>query len=296
MSRRTRIVATLGPATDRPGVLEQLIAMGLDVARINFSHGAGEESLARMAQLRELAKKAGRHIAILADLPGPKLRASSPAHPINLEPGQTLTIALKPDVSGDARSTEPEVMNEARPGQRILFDDGRLQGRISDCSPDVVVLRMEVGGQLLPNKGVNLPDTGFHIPALTLCDLEAIAVAARAKVDWVVLLFVRNAAAAQELRNAARQLRLDAPILAKIERPEAVAKADEIIDAFDGIMVVRGDLGVEIALEKVPPVQKMLIAKARAAGKPVITATDMLDSMREPAHLCRSQRRRQCRL
>lgn len=280
MSRRTRIVATLGPATDRPGVLEKLLEGGLDVARINFSHGTGEEHLGRIARLRTLAEGAGRRVAVLADLPGPKLRALLGA-PLELAAGQNLSIARTPDGPGDVRLTEPEVLAGVRAGQRVLFDDGRLQGHAVGCTEEAVSVQVGVGGTLHPNKGVNLPDTELNVPAVTRRDREALAVAAAAGVDWLALSFVRDRSAAGELRGLARGLNLDVPVLAKIERPEAVRKAAEIIEAFDGIMVARGDLGVEIALEKVPHVQKRLIALARFAGKPVVTATDMLDSMRK---------------
>ncbi len=279
MSRRTRIIATLGPATDPPGVLETLIEAGFDVARINFSHGKAEEPAKRIARVRQAAKKLHRPVAVLADLPGPKLRALLDK-PLELKAKQHVTIALQSDTEGDLRLTEPEALTKVKAGQRVLFDDGRIQGQVASVHADRLTLAITVGGTLLPNKGVNLPDTELSIPPVTERDREALTVAAEAGVDWLALSFVRDASAAHELRGVARSLGLKLPILAKIERPEAVRKADEIIDAFDGIMVARGDLGVEIALEKVPHVQKRLIRQARAAGKPVVTATDMMDSMR----------------
>jgi pyruvate kinase len=280
MQRRTRIVATLGPATDRPGILEKLLDAGLDVARINFSHGAAEEHQGRIKHLRQLARERKRNVAILGDLPGPKLRAIL-AGPIQLEAGHKVTLAIKPDVTADIHLTEPEAVAKIKTGQRVLLDDGRLQARVAAVTKEVVTLNVEVSGTLLPNKGINLPDTELHIPAVTMRDRDAIALALSAGVDWLALSFVRDASAAHELRGVIRGYGVEVPILAKIERPEAVKKSSEIIDAFDGIMVARGDLGVEIALEKVPHVQKQLIQQARLAGKPVITATDMLDSMRK---------------
>jgi pyruvate kinase len=288
MQRRTRIVATLGPATDRPGVLEKLIDAGLDVARINFSHGLADELQGRVKQLRQLAKERKRDIAILGDLPGPKLRAIL-KEPITLEAGQKITLAIKPDASADIHLTEPEAVAKIKTGQRVLLDDGRLQARVSAVTKDLVTLTIEAGGSLLPNKGINLPDTELNIPAVTKRDRDAIAVALQAGVDWLGLSFVRDASAAHELRGVIRGYGVEVPILAKIERPEAVKKSSEIIDAFDGIMVARGDLGVEIALEKVPHVQKQLIQQARLAGKPVITATDMLDSMRKSPRPTRAE-------
>ena len=280
MQRRTRIVATLGPATDRPGVLEKLLDAGLDVARINFSHGAASEHQGRIQHLRQVAKDRKRNVAILGDLPGPKLRALL-TEAIALEVGQRVTLAVKPQAAADIYLTEPEAMARIKTGHRVLLDDGRLQARVVVVTHELVTLTFEVAGKLLPNKGINLPDTEMHIPAVTMRDREAIALALQAGVDWLALSFVRDASAAHELRGVIRGYGVEIPILAKIERPEAVKKSSEIIDSFDGIMVARGDLGVEIALEKVPHVQKELIQQARIAGKPVITATDMLDSMRQ---------------
>jgi pyruvate kinase len=256
-----------------------MLQAGLDVARINFSHGAAEEHQARIGRLRELARQAGRTVAVLGDLPGPKLRCLLKEE-LALAAGQQVVIALHVDATGELRLTEPEALVKAKPGHRVLLDDGRLQARITVCNRDQITLKIEVGGPLLPNKGINLPDTEMNIPAVTRRDREAIAVAAAAGVDWLALSFVRDASAAHELRAVARVHNLEVPILAKMERPEAVRKAAEIIEAFDGIMVARGDLGVEIALEKVPHVQKKLISQARIASRPVLTATDMLDSMR----------------
>ena len=279
MLRRTRIVATLGPATDRPGVLEQLLESGLDVARINFSHGTAEEHLGRIARFREVAAQMKRRVAVMADLPGPKLRVLLD-QPIELQQGQTLALAIKPNAQADVRLTEPEIASRIKPGQRVLFDDGRLQATVTQVASDRVLVTMTGPGTLKPNKGINLPDTELTIPAVTTRDRDAMQIAAKAQVDWLALSFVRDPSAAAELRGVSRAYGLEVPILAKMERPEAVKKAKEIVAAFDGVMVARGDLGVEIALEKVPQVQKRLIYLARLAGKPVITATDMLDSMR----------------
>jgi len=285
---RTKIVCTLGPASATAEVIGSLIIAGLDVARINFSHGTAEDHLGRIDRLRQLARTAKREVAVLADLPGPKLRALLDA-PLELQPGRCVTLALRADAAADIHLTEPDAVNKIRAGQRMLLDDGRLQMRVTTCAQACATLTVEVGGVLLPNKGINLPDTELSIPAVTRRDREAIAVAARAGVDWLALSFVRDPSAAHELRGVTRGHGLDVPVLAKIERPEAVARATQIVKSFDGIMVARGDLGVEIALEKVPHVQKRLINMARAAGKPVITATDMLDSMRHSPRPTRAE-------
>ncbi len=277
--RRTRIVATLGPATDAPGVLEALLRAGVDVVRINFSHGTPQEHTQRIVRARQLAATRPEPLAVLADLPGPKLRVRLAA-PMELQRGQEVTAACTADAPADLHVTEPGAICELRPGQRVLLDDGRLLLRAVRVEGQCVVLAVEAGGTLLPSKGLNLPDTPLPFPAVTERDRAALTAAATVGVDWLALSFVRDPRAADELRAAARAVALSVPVLAKVERPEAVERAAEIVSAFDGIMVARGDLGVEIPLEQVPRVQKMLIAMARAAGKPVVTATDMLDSMR----------------
>jgi pyruvate kinase len=278
--RRTRIVATLGPATDPPEVLEAVLAAGLDVARLNFSHAAGEEQIRRVERLREAARRAGRNVAILADLPGPKLRVRLDA-PLTVASGNEIAFRVSSEPAGGLLEvTEPEWLVGVRPGHRLLFDDGRLQGRAAENDGRTLKVRVEVGGQLLPGKGVNLPDTDLDGPALTPRDRLALDVAVRAGMDWVALSFVRGPEAADELRAELKARGATLPVLAKVERPEAVRKAAAVVEAFDGVMVARGDLGVELPLEEVPAVQKRLIRLARAAGKPVITATDMLDSMR----------------
>ncbi len=280
--RRTRIVATLGPATDSPEVLRSVLLAGVDVARINFSHGTEEEHLNRIRLLRKVSEEIDKHVAILADLPGPKLRIKL-LEPLQLSVNDEVLFTTHTEVSqpGIVAITEPEMLTETRTGQRILLDDGRFQLEVIRNDGDRVTTRVLVGGKLLPNKGVNLPDTELKSAAVTDRDLEAIKIIAKADVDWVALSFARTPQSATELRNELYREGINVPVLAKIERPEAIARAAAIIDAFDGIMVARGDLGVEIPLERVPTVQKRLIALARTAGKPVITATDMLDSMRQ---------------
>lgn len=283
MNRRTRIVATLGPATDPPETLRAVLHAGVDLVRINFSHGSDDDAVARIVRLREVAAEMKRNIAVLADLPGPKLRVRIPADR-TISAGEVVRFALgdTPVGDGDIAITEPEMLFDIEPGHRILLDDGRLQMIAGERDASKLHARVTVGGLLQKNKGVNLPDTPLTIPALTDRDREAIGVAVRAGADWVALSFVRHADAAVALRKEiAKHTTRFVPILAKMERPEALDNMQAIIAAFDGIMVARGDLGVEIPLESVPTAQKRLIAVARAMGKPVITATDMLDSMRQ---------------
>jgi pyruvate kinase len=277
--RRTRIVATLGPATDRPGVLDQLLDLGLDVVRLNMSHGGAADHLGRVSRLRELADRRTRPVAVLADLPGPKLRVRI-AGPVKLDAGHEVTFAADP-AGNELGVTEPECLGDVRSGHRVLLDDGRLQLRVVRTTAGRVDAAVEAGGTLLPNKGINLPDTPLSIPAVTDRDRAALETAAAVKADWLALSFVRGPEAAAEVRSAAAAAGLNGlPVMAKVERPEAVRRAAAIVAAFDGVMVARGDLGVEIPLEAVPGVQKFLIREARVAGKPVVTATDMLDSMR----------------
>lgn len=282
MPRRVKIVATLGPATDDPLTLEGILKAGVNVARINFSHGTADEHLGRIARFHAAADKLGRVVAVLADLPGPKLRVRiSTAR--QLAAGDVLKFSLSDNATTpeDIVITEPEVLTDVRPGQRILLDDGRLQLEAGAATNGHLTATVTVGGSLLPNKGLNLPDTPLSIAAVTDRDREALAVAAEAGVDWVALSFVRSPAAADEVRRAAVAAGLATiPVMAKIERPEAVRDIAAIVAAFDGVMVARGDLGVEMPLELVPVVQKQVIAAAHEAGKPVVTATDMLDSMR----------------
>ena len=282
VERRTRIVATLGPSTDSEERLRALLEAGMDVARINCSHGAAEEHILRMDRLRAIAREMGRNIAFLGDLPGPKLRVFL-AKDRALAVGDTVSFSLtdKAVSADDLTITEPEMLREVKPGDRILLDDGRLQMVAAEKTKDRLFAKVKVGGLLLPKKGLNLPDTPLTIPALTDADGVAIDFLAKNGCDWLALSFVRSAEAAGDLRSAAQSRGLKCPLLAKMERPEAVEHAEAIIKAFDGIMVARGDLGVEIPLERVPTVQKRLIGLARSYGKPVITATDMLDSMRK---------------
>ncbi|HEX4611712.1 MAG TPA: pyruvate kinase [Urbifossiella sp.] len=288
--RRTKIVATLGPATDDPAVLEAVLRAGVDVARVNFSHGSADEHLGRVARFRDAARRVGKYAAVLADLPGPKLRIKIPA-PRELVPGAEISFSLAPAPvhADDLVLTEPEVLADVQPGQRMLLDDGRLQLDAGTNHGGRLLARVVVGGTLKPNKGLNLPDTPLTIAAVTDRDRAALEVAARAGVDWVALSFVRGPEAADELHAALAAVGIRAPVIAKLERPEALTRAGSIVAAFDGVMVARGDLGVEIPLERVPTAQKMLIAACRAAGKPVITATDMLDSMRESPRPTRAE-------
>lgn len=280
MSRRTKIVATAGPACDPPEVLDAALRAGIDVVRVNFSHGAPDEHLARVARFRDAAKRVGKFVAIMADLPGPKLRVKiGAARELTVGGEVWFSMSREPAHDGDLVITEPEMLFDVRPGQRMLLDDGRLQLEAGKPSSGRLQARVVVGGTLSPNKGLNLPDTVLSLPALTQRDYESIAVAAKAGVDWVAVSFVRGAEAAHEVRGACRAAGLDVPVLAKVERPEAVGRVGAIVAAFDAIMVARGDLGVELPAEEVPILQKRIVALCRQRGRPVVVATQMLESM-----------------
>ncbi|MBN2357900.1 MAG: pyruvate kinase [Deltaproteobacteria bacterium] len=279
--RKAKIVATLGPASSSADRIGQLVAAGLDVARLNFSHGTHDDHAALFQRVRAAAAEAGRHVAVLADLCGPKLRLGQVREGgVTLERGHRLEIAVgaDPGFVGDAQrvgcSYEP-LSRDLRPGDRLLVDDGRIELRAIEPRPDALVCEVVVGGQLTSKKGLNLPGARLSAPALTAKDLDDLRFAAALGVDYFALSFVRRAADVAQAKAAAG----DIPVIAKIEKPEALVDLDAILDVADGIMVARGDLGVEAGQEKVPLLQKRLIVATNRRGKAVITATQMLESM-----------------
>ena len=282
MSRRAKIVCTLGPATSSPEQIAGLVAAGLDVARLNMSHGSYSTHLAAYRAVREASDAAGRSVGVLVDLQGPKIRLGTfPGGPVMLAAGQEFTITTE-DVPGDsqqAATTYQGLPADVQPGTRILVDDGRVVLEVSAVSGERVRTRVLVGGQVSDHKGLNLPGVRVSVPALTAKDEADLRWALGLRADMVALSFVQgpeDAAAAQAIMDEAG-CRL--PLIAKIEKPQAVESLPEVIEAFDGIMVARGDLGVELPLEQVPVVQKRAIALARDAARPVIVATQMLESM-----------------
>jgi pyruvate kinase len=283
---RTRIVATLGPASWESDQLGRLIAAGVDVFRINASHADAASIRRQVARVRRAAFEAGQPIAILLDLQGPKIRTSKVSEPLDLAQGDTLTIVMDDEIVGSGRrvgTTYPEMAGDVSAGDRVLFADGALSGEVAAVRllshPPEVDIRMIDGGKLGSHKGINLPGVPMSVPCLTEKDLADVEVGAEVGVDYIALSFVRRAHDVVELRDHLRRLGVDTPIIAKIEKPEALDNLDAIVDEADGIMVARGDLGVEVSLEAVPVHQKRMIATAAAQGKLVITATQMLDSM-----------------
>jgi pyruvate kinase len=277
--RRTKIVCTLGPSVTTPPMMEALVLAGMDCARLNFSHGSHEAHAAAAKMVREAAAKARRPVAILADLCGPKMRVGRfPNGPIELVPGKRFVLTSQ-DVPGDSERvshTYEPLSRDVVPGDRILLDDGLLALRVIETTETDTITEVEVGGELSDKKGLNVPGAKLSTPALTDKDREDMAFAIdELKVDYVALSFVRSPDDVAQ----AQQIAKGTPIIAKIEKPEAIQNLDAICDIADGAMVARGDLGVELAPEKVPLIQKRIIKEINDRGKLVITATQMLDSM-----------------
>ncbi|MBI4644088.1 MAG: pyruvate kinase, partial [Deltaproteobacteria bacterium] len=273
--RRTKIVCTLGPAC-AGGVLARLVKAGMNVARLNFSHGTLEEHEAWVRQVREISEAQGRPVAILQDLAGPKLRVGEvPAGQMSLKAGQAFALSLAPLPAGEAgvRVDFPEIIAETPPGARILLADGQIELRVESKSADALHCRVLVGGVLRTHVGINFPSHSLSVPALTPKDREDLRFAVNQGVDYLGISYVRSPQDVLEAREIIHSLGGDIPIIAKIEKHEALEHLDDILKAADGLMVARGDLGLEVALERVPIMQKQIIAAANRAGKPVITAT-----------------------
>ncbi len=262
--------------------MEELIRAGLDVARFNMSHGDHTEHARRLAETRAAAAAVGKTVGLLADLQGPKIRLGTFAEgKVNLTYGQTFTITID-DIDGDASrasTTFKGLPADVRPGDPILIDDGRIALEAVEVTDTEVVTRVAVAGPVSNNKGINLPGVAVNVPALSEKDEADLRWALRNNFDMIALSFVRRASDIDRVHEIMAEEGIKIPVIAKIEKPQAVANLDEIIDAFDGFMVARGDLGVELPLEEVPLVQKKIIRKARKWAKPVIVATQMLESM-----------------
>ncbi len=289
---RTKIVCTIGPASRDPAVLKELVIAGMNVARLNFSHGDQAIHGENMERLRDASRQLGIPVAILVDLQGPKLRVGDMGPDgLHLVAGETLMLTGCPIVGQKAGAQGepakaplqyPLLPSRVQAGDRILIDDGLIEVLIEEADDTEIRTRVIVGGHLKTNKGLNLPNASLSIPAITEKDWDDLAYALAAGADWIALSFVRSADEVQQLKqriNKSCDYGRPAPVIAKIEKPEALQHIDSIIAAADGIMVARGDLGIETAPEKVPMVQKTIIAKCNAAGAPVITATQMLESM-----------------
>ena len=277
--RRTKIVCTIGPATAGPEMVEQLAWSGMDAARLNFSHGDHETHLAAIQAVRRAQELIGRPLAIIADLQGPKLRIAADAEPRSVMPGDTLVFAGDGAKPGEVGVTFDRLAEVAFPGQELLIADGAVRVRVTDVRGGRVETRVEVGGLVSAGKGMNLPGIQLPIPSMTEKDEADLEFALEHGADYVALSFVRTADDVAGLRERIDAAGARARVIAKIEKAEAIERLEEIVEAADGVMVARGDLGVEIGAAEVPLVQKLIIRTAREAGRTVITATQMLESM-----------------
>lgn len=280
--RRTKIVATLGPASAEPGVLRELLAAGVDVVRLNMSHGDHASHRSNFENLKAIASELGRHIAVMADLCGPKIRAGEfPGGRVELRDGETVTVTTR-EVAGAPGlipSQYDGLAADVRAGARILLDDGNLELCVEKVQGTEVECTVIHGGALKDHKGINLPDVEVSAPSLTDKDREDARFALDLGVDFLALSFVRTAADVESLRALINEHGHRADIVAKIEKPEALRDCDAILAATDAVMLARGDLGVELKPEQVPVAQDLLVNRARRLGKPVIVATQMLESM-----------------
>lgn len=280
--RKTKIVATLGPSTDTPEIIEQLIIEGVNVFRMNFSHGTHEDHLRRLEYVREVSRKINANVAVLQDLQGPKIRIGDVENgAVTLINGSQFLIGVTPYVATAERASVsyPYLMEDIQDGERVLIDDGNLELVVKGRTSEALVCEVVHGGLLKPRKGVNFPDASLQIRALSEKDKHDMEFAVEHQLDFIAVSFVQRPADIMETKDFLSSKGAYIPVIAKIERQEAINNMAAIIDIADGVMVARGDLGVEIPPEDVPLAQKLIIRLCNEAGKPVITATQMLDSM-----------------
>jgi pyruvate kinase len=281
--RHSKIVCTIGPASSSPRIIERLMRAGMDVARLNFSHGKHEDHARSIGTLRAAAIEHEKPIALIADLQGPKIRTGPLAGgtPVTLRAGQRFVITTA-RVPGDANcvsTTFRPLPREVHRGNRILLSDGLIELRVEKVRGQEVICEVVNGGALGQHKGINLPGIQLRVPALTSKDRKDLAFALTQDVNYIAVSFVRHPEDVVLAKNLSRRAGKDTPVIAKLEKPEAIENLDAILRVADGVMVARGDLGVEMNPERVPVVQKMIITRAREARRPVITATQMLESM-----------------
>jgi pyruvate kinase len=278
--RRTKIVATIGPSCATPERLDALVAAGMDAARLNLSHGTHDDHRVRARLVREAQERAGRPIAIIGDLQGPKIRVGDLAAPMQLAQGDEVTVVVGHNGEDGELPIAPAAIGEVlRPGHEVLIDDGHVRLQVEEVEPGRARCGVVVGGAVSSHKGVNLPGVPIPIPSLTRKDLEDLEFALELGCDFIALSFVRSAADVRDLKALIEQDGATAHVIAKIEKSEAIDVLDDVLSETDAVMVARGDLGVEIGPALVPLVQKRIISKALERGKPVITATQMLESM-----------------
>ena len=290
--RRAKIVCTLGPATSSPEALRALVAAGMDVARINRSHGSYEEHEAVYAGVRKASNESGRAVGVLVDLQGPKIRTGRFADgPVTLVNGERFTITID-DILGDQErvsTTYKGLPGDVSPGDRLLIDDGKVALLALEVTDTDVFTEVVEGGVVSDNKGINLPGVAVNVPAMSDKDEADLRWALRLRADMVALSFVRDATDIERVHEIMDEEGVRVPVIAKIEKPQAVENLEQIIKAFDGVMVARGDLGVELPFEEVPLVQKLAIEIARRNAKPVIVATQVLESMIENSRPTRAE-------
>jgi pyruvate kinase len=281
-TRKTKIIATLGPASSSAAMIAQLMNAGVDLFRLNFSHGANEEKARIIEIVRQVAKHSDKAIGIIADLQGPKIRVGRMENgALPLAKGELLDITTDECLgrSGLISTIYRELPQDVKPGSRILMDDGLIELKVLGVRENRIHCSVVEGGVLKDLRGINLPGVDVSSPSLTLKDRDDLEFCLRMKVDFIALSFVRKSADVEELKRIIFEHDLNVPVIAKIEKPEALRNFKTILKAADGIMVARGDLGVEISAERVPLIQKKIIRACNTAGKPVITATQMLESM-----------------
>src|SRR5919201_1038 len=278
--RRTKIVATIGPASAHPDLLRALIDAGMDAARLNLSHGSHDDHAERAQILRGLQEECGKPLALIGDLQGPKIRVGTLHAPLPLPTGGEVTVVYAESAPDGELPIAPAVVGEVlRPGHEVLIDDGMVRLRVEETEHERARCGVLVGGTVTAHKGVNLPGVPMPIPSLTRKDMDDLQFALEIGIDFVALSFVRSAADVRDLRGLIEQSGSHAHVIAKVEKAEAIDVLDEVLAETDAVMVARGDLGVEIGPELVPLVQKRIILRSLARGKPVITATQMLESM-----------------
>ncbi|KUN03871.1 pyruvate kinase [Streptomyces yokosukanensis] len=291
--RRAKIVCTLGPATDSYDQIKALVDAGMDVARFNLSHGTHADHEERYRRVRKAAEEAGRSVGILADLQGPKIRLGRFAEgPVLLERGDTFTVTVEEGVEGDRHrcgTTYAGLAADVSPGERVLVDDGKVCLEVTAVDGPRVRTRVVEGGMISDHKGLNLPGVAVSVPALSEKDEDDLRWALRTGFDVIALSFVRSGDDAGDVHRIMAEEGRRLPLIAKVEKPQAVENLDGIVAAFDGLMVARGDLGVEMPLEQVPIVQKRAIKLAKRNAKPVIVATQMLESMIENSRPTRAE-------
>ena len=293
IAKKTKIVATVGPASDTSEMLYELVKAGVNVFRLNFSHGTHTDHLERITRIREINQKYGLNIGILQDLQGPKIRIGDVEHKdgVKIEAGQRLVFTNEQIVGNAGRVSTPYngMYQDVVIGERILMDDGKLEVKVTGLEGTDVVTEVVYGGMLKSKKGVNLPNTKVSMPSVTAKDYEDLDFGLEHGVEWIALSFVRYASDIMEVKDYIKSKGKSVKVVAKIEKPEAIKNIDEIIAVTDAIMVARGDLGVELPAEEVPMIQKMLVDKCNHAAIPVIVATQMLESMIESPRPTRAE-------